>query len=95
MTRLEFVSLESKEEMKEVFNALAKGEDYLTSYTDKEGKQQSKVLCRNGRLYVGSNYSVSLSIDEKTGKCYLGVDYLSSDDRIKLSQNKPTTTGVF
>jgi hypothetical protein len=95
MTRLEFQSLENKEELKEVLNALAKGLDYFKPYTDKEGKSQTKLLCRNGRLYVGSNYSISLSIDEKTQKCYLGVDYLSSDDRIKLNNNKPSTTDVF
>lgn len=95
MTRLEFQKLESLDEMKEVFNALVKGEDYFIQYKDKEGQTQKKVLCRNGRLYVGSNYSLSFSLDEKTGNCFIGVDYLSSDDRIQMAKNKPSTKDVF
>lgn len=94
MTRLEFIGLENIEEMKKVFNALAKGEDYFITYTDKEGYKQKKLICRNGRLYIGSNYSISLGIaDDK--RTFIGVDYLSSDDRIKLSQNKVLETNVF
>lgn len=94
MTRLEFIGLKDTEELKTIFNKLAKGEEHAHTYVNKEGEQKTKTICKNGRLYVGSNYSISFSKADD-GRVYLGVDYLSSDDRIKLNQNKPTTTDVF
>lgn len=96
MTRLEFVKLESVEELKKVINALVNKEEYKVSYTDKEGQIQKKTICKNGRLYVGSNYSNSISVDDK-GKVYIGVDYLSSDDRIQMNRNsnKFETINIF
>lgn len=96
MTRLEFVKLESVEELKKVINALVNKEEYKVSYSDKEGQVQRKTLCKNGRLYVGSNFSNSISVDDK-GQVYIGVDYLSSDDRIQMNRNNPKveTTNVF
>lgn len=95
MTRLEFTKFEKLEDMKEAFNALAKGEEILTKYT-KDGETKTKVLCRKGRMYLGNNYSISLSKDEK-GNYYLGIDYLSSDDRIQISKNTSVVeeTDVF
>lgn len=94
MTRLEFLGLENVEEMKTILNKLVKGEEHYITYKDREGEQQKKLVCKNGRLYVGSNFSISLSVADNK-KCYIGVDYLSSDDRIKLNNNKPTTQDVF
>lgn len=94
MVRLEFVGLDSTEELKKVMNALVKGEEYKKSFKTQEGETKEKILCKNGRLYVGSNYSVSLSVADN-GKAYLGIDYYSSEDRIKVNQSKPATTDVF
>ena len=94
MSRLEFTKFNNIEEMKEALNALVKGEDYLVQY-EKEGETKTKVLCRNKRLYLGNNYSISLSINDD--KVYLGIDYYGADDRIKVNKNSstPTTTDVF
>lgn len=95
MTRLEFVGFSDVEEFKNVMNALVKGEEYVITYKDKEGVNQRKILAKNGRLYVGSNFSVSLSQSEDK-KIYLGVDYLSSDDRISMRKNsKIPQTDLF
>ncbi len=93
MTRLEFTKFDNIEEMKKAFNALIKREEYFTTYT-KDGETKSKKLCKNGRLYLDNNYSISLSVPED-GKCYLGVDYYSSDDRIEVNKKKPATEDVF
>ena len=86
MTRLEFTSIENDDEMKAVIEALVAGKEYKTFYKNKEGKQEPKTVCKNGRLYIGSNYSISIS-KTQSGKYYIGVDYLSSDDRIQIKKH--------
>lgn len=86
MSRLEFITIENKEELKHILRSLIKKEEYIKTYKDKDNLQKHKIICKNGRLYLGNNYSISLSKDNNN-KYYMGIDYLSADDRIKLKNN--------
>ena len=85
MARLEFTTLENEQEALTVINALLNGSEHKKSYTDSEGKQQFKIICKNSKMYIGSNYAISLS-KSNDGKLYIGIDYHSSDDRIQVKK---------
>lgn len=87
MTRLEFVKFESQDDFKSGIKALMNGEDLSREYTTTDGQKKTIKLVSKGRMYLGNNYSISLSQD-KDGKHFLGVDYLSSEDRIEINKNK-------
>lgn len=85
MARLEFTTLENEQEAQEVIKALLNGNEYKKPYTSSEGKQEFKIICKNRKMYIGSNYAISLS-KSNDGKLYLGIDYHSSDDRIQVKK---------
>jgi hypothetical protein len=87
MTRLEFVKVEGTEKFKKVIKALLNGESIEKSYTDKDGNKKVSSLVNKNRLFLGNNLSISVSRDNDDN-IYIGVDYLSSDDRIKISKLK-------
>ena len=87
MVRLEFKKFE-KDEFREVIKALLNGSEYKFTYKDKEGNDKSYSLVKNGRLYIGNNYTIAISENKTTGETYLSVDYLSADDRVQLYKQK-------
>lgn len=87
MTRLEFTTLDNQAEVETVIKALLNGSEYKKAYTDKDGQQAFKLICKNKKMFVGANYSISVSKSGE-GKFYIGIDYFSSDDRIAINKNK-------
>lgn len=86
MTRLEFTTLDNEQEALKVINALLKGSEYKKEYTSSDGKQEFKVVCKNKKMYIGSNFALSIS-KSSDGKIFVGVDYYSSDDRIQVKKH--------
>lgn len=96
--RLEFLELENEDKLKELFNKCIKKEEKFITFAGANNEPKKKLLTKNGRIYVGNNYS--LGINQGTnGKFYLEIHYLGADDRIAISkrqkENTPTTTDVF
>jgi len=90
MAKLEFIKFESEDSFKKAIKALLNGETIKSSYKDKNGDLKEYNLVSNKRLYLGNNFSLSLSEDDNKN-LYLGVEYFSAQDRINVAKiNKET-----
>jgi len=93
MSRLEFINFENEVQFKNTIKALLSGEDVTRTYKTKDGEDKTKLVCRKNRLYVGNNYSISVSKDNE-GRVFVGIDYLSSDDRIQMMKLNNDSSNV-
>lgn len=84
MSKLEFIKFESEEDFVKAVKALINNETITSSYK-KDDKEIEYNVVHNRRLLFGNNFSLSLSQDDN-GKLYLGVEYFSVGDRIKVSK---------
>jgi len=87
MTKLEFIKFGSEDEFKKTIKALINGETLTKTYKDKDGKDVTFNIVHNSRLFLGNNFSLSLQEDEAKN-LYLGVEYFTANDRIKVAKLK-------
>lgn len=87
MAKLEFIKFESEKDFIKTIKALLNNETITKSYKNDKGEDVKYNVVHNSRLFLGNNFSLSLSEDENKN-IYLGVEYFSVQDRIKVAKLK-------